>query len=548
MGIREHKITEKQIADYGLTSLPDLLTGTANENKTAMQQLLVLIGIPAINAVIDELGTIEDDTRNWGEAESLRVLQEAARAAAEAARQSAEQGRDTAEQARAAAEVLRQSAEQARAQAEQGRTDAETARQSAEQARVRAEDARSAAERVREQAEAARASAEQGRSAAEAARNVWEDYDGTRTYTPGNKVQHGGSSYVNIRACTGVTPPDSTYWQMIAAKGQSGDGSGDMLKSEYDPGGRNADIWAVRQIEDGGTGANNPAAALARLGAGVRPNLLLNPFFAVNQRGQTSYTTNGYTVDRWYLIANTETLMTVQADGVVLTASSQYGSYLYQIIPPEEVARLRGETVCFSALCGKNDNAAWYANIYVDNQWRDSFALTPNAVSAKAYAVPEDAQRMHLSFGSGAAGSCKLRAAKVELGNTQTLGYQDEDGAWHLLPQPESDYATQLARCQRYYWQSEMLYATNNYVSSAYLLCNVRYPVRMRTTPAVTLMSHLGTPNQVSQWGSGVDSGIAISVNSAYANCEGFDSIVATSGAFLDVERYAFRVAATAEL
>ena len=267
MGIREHKITEKQIADYGLTSLPDLLTGTANENKTAMQQLLVLIGIPAINAVIDELGAIEDDTRNWGEAESLRVLQEAARAAAEAARQSAEQGRDTAEQARAAAEVLRQSAEQARAQAEQGRTDAETARQSAEQARVQAEDARSAAERVREQAEAARASAEQGRSAAEAARNVWEDYDGTRTYTPGNKVQHGGSSYVNIRACTGVTPPDSTYWQMIASRGKNGDGSGDMLTSQYDPTGRNQDIWAIRRIEDGGTGANNAADALAQLGA-----------------------------------------------------------------------------------------------------------------------------------------------------------------------------------------------------------------------------------------------------------------------------------------
>lgn len=195
----------------------------------------------------------------------------------------------------------------------------------------------------------------------------------------------------------------------------------------------------------------NPAAALARLGAGVRPNLLDNPFFAVNQRGQTTYTTTGYTVDRWYLITSTETLMTVQADGVVLTASSQYGSYLNQIIPPEEVARLRGETVCFSAFCDQHDNAAWYANIYVNDQWRDSFALMPNTVSAKAYAVPEDAQRIHLSFGSNAAGSCKLRAAKVELGNTQTLGYQDEDGAWHLLPQPESDYATQLARCQRFF-------------------------------------------------------------------------------------------------
>lgn len=201
-------------------------------------------------------------------------------------------------------------------------------------------------------------------------------------------------------------------------------------------------------------GATTAQTALDALGAGVRPNLLDNPFFAVNQRGQTSYATNSYAVDRWYLIANTETLMTVQADGVVLTASSQYGSYLHQIIPPEEVARLRGETVCFSALCGQNDNDAWYANIYVNDQWRDALALTPNTVTAKAFTVPEDAQRMHLSFGSGAAGSCKLRASKVELGNTQTLGYQDEDGAWHLLPQPESDYATQLARCQRYQFEA----------------------------------------------------------------------------------------------
>ncbi len=230
----------------------------------------------------------------------------------------------------------------------------------------------------------------------------------------------------------------------------------------------------------------NPAEALARLGAGVRPNLLLNPFFAVNQRGQSSYTTAGYTVDRWSLITSTETLMTVQADGAVLTASSQYGSYLYQIIPPEEVARLRGETVCFSAFCGQNDNVAWYANIYVDNQWRDMFALTPNAVSAKAFTVPEDAQRIHLSYGAGAAGSCKLRAAKVEFGNTQTLGYQDEDGAWHLLPQPESDYATQLARCQRY--QIPIDGAIRYRASQIYadlILFYLPLPVTMATTPII---------------------------------------------------------------
>lgn len=230
----------------------------------------------------------------------------------------------------------------------------------------------------------------------------------------------------------------------------------------------------------------NPAAALARLGAGVRPNLLLNPFFAVNQRGQSTYTTTGYTVDGWRMAANTASSLTVQEDGVLLTAISQYGTYVGQQIPPEEVARLRGETICFSAFCGQNDNAAWTANIYVNDQWRDAFALTPNAVSAKVFAVPGDAQRIHLSYGAGAAGSCKLRAAKVELGNTQTLGYQDEDGAWHLLPQPESDYATQLARCQRY--QIPIDGAIRYRASQIYadlILFYLPLPVTMVTTPII---------------------------------------------------------------
>lgn len=100
--------------------------------------------------------------------------------------------------------------------------------------------------------------------------------------------------------------------------------------------------------------------------------------------------------------------------------------------------------------------------------------------------MPEDAQRIHLSFGSNAAGSCKLRAAKVELGNTQTLGYQDEDGAWHLLPQPESDYATQLARCQRY--QIPIDGAIRYRASQIYadlILFYLPLPVTMATTPII---------------------------------------------------------------
>ena len=47
------------------------------------------------------------------------------------------------------------------------------------------------------------------------------------------------------------------------------------------------------------------------------------------------------------------------------------------------------------------------------------------------------------------AGEGYLHAAKLELGTTQTLAHQDENGNWVLNEIP--DYGEQLARCQRYY-------------------------------------------------------------------------------------------------
>ena len=68
-------------------------------------------------------------------------------------------------------------------------------------------------------------------------------------------------------------------------------------------------------------GASTPQGAIAALGAGVRPNLLVNPFFKVNQRGNASYTGIVPTVDCW---KSNSTTLTVQVtdDGVApLTGS-----------------------------------------------------------------------------------------------------------------------------------------------------------------------------------------------------------------------------------
>ena len=106
--------------------------------------------------------------------------------------------------------------------AENARVDAENARAGAEQARQTVEAARQTAEQERVSGEAARNTAETARAAAESARNFWDDYDAAAAYVPGNKVAFEGSSYLNLAACSGISPTDKSKWRLIAAKGDTG--------------------------------------------------------------------------------------------------------------------------------------------------------------------------------------------------------------------------------------------------------------------------------------------------------------------------------------
>lgn len=52
---------------------------------------------------------------------------------------------------------------------------------------------------------------------------VWEsDWDNATAYTENDAVQHNGTSYVCILAHTGHEPPNGTYWDVVAAKGDTG--------------------------------------------------------------------------------------------------------------------------------------------------------------------------------------------------------------------------------------------------------------------------------------------------------------------------------------
>ncbi len=177
-------------------------------------------------------------------AEEQRVNAESSRTENEAARAAAEITCRNEEASRASAETERRENETARQTAETGRISAETARADAEQERQTAEAARAEAETARQTAEKSRANAEDSRHAKDLARSVWEAYDASKTYIPGNKVSFNGSSYLCIQTTTGHAPTDTAYWLLIAMKGVDGTGAGDMLASVYDPQGKAQDVFA----------------------------------------------------------------------------------------------------------------------------------------------------------------------------------------------------------------------------------------------------------------------------------------------------------------
>lgn len=128
------------------------------------------------------------------------------------------------------------------------------------------QEAAALAETSRISAEGIRQSNETARIAAEAARAVFQAYNAEASYVVGNKVFYLGSSYICKLATTGNAPPNTTYWQVIAEKGEQGSVGpqgpqgpqgeqgpqgiqgpqgepSDMMKSVYDPDSKEADAF-----------------------------------------------------------------------------------------------------------------------------------------------------------------------------------------------------------------------------------------------------------------------------------------------------------------
>lgn len=120
------KITEAQMNANGVVAAPDILNGTAAENKAIFDRMVRNLVAPAYNACVDAVNDLT-------EMETGAEANEEARQAAEEERNTAEEERSIAEAARREAEAERQTAEEVRQDLETGYVaQAQTAAEAAE--------------------------------------------------------------------------------------------------------------------------------------------------------------------------------------------------------------------------------------------------------------------------------------------------------------------------------------------------------------------------------------------------------------------------------
>lgn len=234
--------------------------------------------------------------------------------------------------------------------------------------------------------------------------------------------------------------------------------------------------------------------ALTASGGGVNPNLLDNWYFGrpVNQRGQTEYTAGGvYTLDRWMSSTTTKTIKLLD-DHITIVDTADYGAFLQRF----EYRGLLGKTVTFSALARRtaqgsrnsyitvmigNNKFEGYAEIVQSDDYQLSFCTVTLSATAPSEGY------FFVDIVGMAGSSVDIKAAKLELGSTQTLAHKEGD-KWVLNEIP--DFGEQLRRCQRYFVRLTNAYGYGWTYNSSIANFFVSLPTTMRANPVIKLTTN----------------------------------------------------------
>lgn len=213
----------------------------------------------------------------------------------------------------------------------------------------------------------------------------------------------------------------------------------------------------------------------------MNPNLLINPDFRVNQRGQSEYS-SGYSVDRWFIEGN-KCSVRPSVDGILITS----------VINPDTNTHVFWQKIENPLKPGKytlslnvsEASGVWSARIRTVNasgDYVDSYytSVLHNGVNKVSVDLSEgeyiSAVSVGINKGTEAGNSLKLAWVKLEVG----------DGATPFVP---PDPATELAKCQRYLYvlRGSLLRAgLAEAYSTSYAIFYLYAPASFRTIPSVS--------------------------------------------------------------
>ena len=258
--------------------------------------------------------------------------------------------------------------------------------------------------------------------------------DGTVSIPAGQSVGvYGANGTVYLKGTGSVQLIGSDYstnpFRNSAASG--GSGADDVARAALEAHAGNVDIH-VTATEKAAWNAVNYS----------NPNLLINPDFRINQRGQAEYT-SGYTVDRWYSPGKCSAAPI--SGGVKLTSTVTASSTTHAFWQDFEFPLPPGKYTL--SLKAADVTGVWAARIrtvtaagdYVDSYYTPRLQAGINSVTVDL-SDSEYISAVSIGFNKG-----------TEAGNSLKLAWAKLEGGSLATPFVPPDYAAELAKCQRFY-------------------------------------------------------------------------------------------------
>lgn len=172
----------------------------------------------------------------------------------------------------------------------------------------------------------------------------------------------------------------------------------------------------------------------------VGENILINADFRhpVNRNGRSEYASSGYTIDRWRLFRSGS--LSITSTSIVITPNETgLATFLIQHLENPQKYVGRKMTLSFLIAPRSSGGEIGVMTAILNNVVRKNYSPNDELVSV-TFNFSSIADNIYLSFNTNTTKTpTTVIAAKLELGDKQTLAHQDEDGDWVLNDPPNYD-------------------------------------------------------------------------------------------------------------